>query len=69
MTIDQVCQMTTNPTMLNALHACRPDHPLGKTTPAPWSDALFLARQQKSYVFSGAVLDWIEKQAAAELVK
>jgi hypothetical protein len=68
-TIDGLCEQTTNPTMLNALHACRPNHPLHKTTERPWTSAYFLARQQKSWIFTGAALAWLEQQAAKEGLK
>lgn len=66
MTIDQICSMTTNPTVLNALHACRPNHPLNKITERPWRNAWFLAAQQPSYVINSDALDWLYKQAKQE---
>ena len=38
-TLDRICRMTTNPALLNALHACRPDHPGNKTAERPWRNA------------------------------
>jgi hypothetical protein len=63
MTLDQICQMTRNPTVLNALHACRPDHPWNKTTKNPWYSAYFVAMQQPSYEINCAACDWLYKQA------
>ncbi len=64
--IDAVCEQTKNPTLLNALHACRPDHPWNKTAVRPWYNAYFLARQQPSYRFPAAALDWLQMQAERE---
>jgi hypothetical protein len=65
-TLDRICRLTTNPTMLNALHACRPDHPWNKAAEFPWRNAWFLALQQPSYVISNAATDWLAKQATVE---
>ena len=66
MTLDKLCQKTNNPAMLNALHACRIGHPWNKAADRPWRNALFLARQQSIFVFSGADIAWLEKQAERE---
>lgn len=63
MTIDQICQMTTKPSVLNALHACRPDHPWNKITKTPWLNAYAVASQQPAYHISGAATDWLLAQA------
>ena len=66
MTIDQICQMTTNPETLNALHACRPGHSLNNRY--QWRDAWAMASQRPSYEISCAATDWLKKQAIKEEV-
>jgi hypothetical protein len=67
MTIDTICQMTTNPTLLNALHACRPDHPWNKTTKEPFANALFVAKQVAfKDRLSGEAEEWLRVQASFE---
>lgn len=58
MTIDQICQMTTNPELLNALHACRPGHPLKNAY--SWYNAYFLAAQRPSYEINSAAVNWLK---------
>jgi hypothetical protein len=65
-TLDRICRLTTNPTMLNALHACRPDHPWNKATELPWQNAWFLAMQQPSYVIPNDATGWLAEQATIE---
>lgn len=64
MTLDQICQMTLKPSTLNALHACRGDHPLGINNPVKWVNALAMATQDRA-VNSSAVR-WLQKKAAEE---
>lgn len=61
--LDTICAKTTNPSFLNALHACRPLHPLSQYTPRPWTVAAFIARQQPSWTISGTDIEWLETQA------
>jgi hypothetical protein len=65
-TIDKVCQLTSNPTVLNALHACRPDHPWNKDAVRPWFSAYFIAAQQPSYVIPSDAIAWLLERAADE---
>ena len=67
-TLDRICRMTTNPALLNALHACRPDHPWNKTAERPWRNAWFLACQQPSYIIPNAAKGWLSVQAERERV-
>jgi hypothetical protein len=60
-TIDKVCQLTTNPELLAALHACRDGHPLNH--PMAWENAYSLAAQAPSYSFDGAALEWLQQMA------
>ncbi len=62
--IDSICQETKNPTLLNALHACRPGHPLGKGQTAPFYNAYFLAMQQDYFhSLPHWAEDWLLKQS------
>lgn len=64
MTIDQICQQTTNPSLLNALHACRDGHPLNKITPAPFFNAYMLAAQQPYAKRPDSLaIDWLLAQS------
>ena len=62
--LDRICSQTTNPQMLNALHACRPNHPLNNKF--QWRNAHALAAQRPSYEISCADTDWLAKEAAKE---
>ncbi len=64
MNIETICRMTTRPEVLNALHACRHNHPLNN--PFQWRNAYALASQQPSYVIDCAATCWLEKQAKQE---
>ena len=46
MTLNEICQMTTNPEFLNTLHACREGHPWNTLDANHWHSAWFLACQQ-----------------------
>lgn len=43
--LDTLCQHTTKPHVLNALHACRTNHPLGRGNDYKWRNAYALVRQ------------------------
>ena len=62
MTLDEICAMTKKAHVLNALHACRLGHPLGKDVRNPWFEAWFLCCQQPSYEISGLALQWLREQ-------
>ena len=66
MTIDQICRMTNKPEVLNALHACRPGHPLNNSN--QWRNAHFLAAHQPSYVIPDDAVAWLAERATAEHV-
>lgn len=61
MDIDQICQMTTNPELLNALHACRPNHPLQNAH--SWWKAYALASQRPSYEIPMSAVNWLKEKA------
>lgn len=61
MDIDTICQMTRNPELLNALHACRPGHPL--KTAHSWYQAFFLAAQRPSHEISLEAVNWLKAKS------
>lgn len=63
MNIDDLTAKTTNPTVLNALHACRDNHPIGryKTRYENFVNAAFLAMQDAAFTKSD--VDWLRHQA------
>lgn len=65
MTIDQITAQTTKPEVLNALHACRPGHPLNNKF--QWRNAYTLAAQNGGYfgIHSDAI-EWLKEQAIRE---
>jgi len=66
MTLDLICSLARNAELLNALHACRPGHPLNKTMRFPWANAWALAAQRPAWEISCAATAWLAKQAQAE---
>ena len=64
MTLAEICSGTTNPEMLNALHACRPAHPLNNKF--QWRNAWALACQRPSYEISNAMTGWLAEHAEKE---
>jgi hypothetical protein len=64
-TLDRICSQTTNPETLNALHACRPGHPLNN--PFQWRNAYALATQRQGYFeIERAAVEWLAEQANKE---
>jgi len=63
--IDALCKHTMSPTVLNALHACRDGHPLGRDNPWKWRTALALV-QQHTIEFLSADTGWLERMADKE---
>lgn len=63
--INRLCGKTTKPDVLNALHACRDGHPLGRGNDYKWRTAYALVRQT-SMDFLTTDVSWLEKQAQAE---
>lgn len=57
-TIDSVAALTKSPTLLNALHACRTDHPLNRHTFNPWLNAWCIAYQL--YEIPADAMAWLE---------
>lgn len=62
-TLDRICELTSKPEILNALHACRDGHPWNATAERPWHNAALLAQQQPSYVIPCAAVNWLLKQS------
>lgn len=67
--LNNICRNITRANTLNALHACRPDHPLNKGNNWCWRDASALVKQLDWTTRSSidhADLDWLERMAKAE---
>jgi hypothetical protein len=63
--IDVLCARTRSPSVLNALHACREDHPLGHSH--KWRDAYAVVCQHTAS-FAGcniSRLRWLAEMEAA----
>lgn len=65
--INDLCQRTTKINVLNALHACRDNHPLGRDNNWKWRNAMALVFQGGTD-FSGADLSWLEGKAREEQI-
>lgn len=63
--IDDLCQRTTKPDVLNALHACREGHPAGRGNVWKWRNAYSLVAQN-TMDFLGADTRWIHDAAKRE---
>lgn len=63
--LNDLCSRTRNPAALNVLHACRPDHPLGRGDPRKWRTAWGMV-QQNTIPFLGADVEWLKRKAEAE---
>jgi hypothetical protein len=69
--LDAICQELgrSNSGTLNALHACREGHPLGRGNIWKWRNANCLVRQHVNYPFlSFDQLDWLSQMAHEENV-
>ncbi len=63
--LNALCANTTRANVLNALHACRPNHPLGRGNAYKWRNAYSLV-QQKQVDFLTADIDWLHDKALDE---
>lgn len=63
--IDRLCAATTNPTILNALHACRPGHPWNGAAERPFINAHFLVAQHLGD-FAAEDVQWLQDAAMDE---
>lgn len=65
--LDEICSGgITRAEVLNALHACRTDHPLGKNNSYKWRNAYALAAQCSSFEVKAQDLDWLREHAQSE---
>jgi hypothetical protein len=62
MTIDEICEMTTNAEVLNALHACREGHPNNSKT--QWRNAFYLVAGRRE--FTTRAIWWLRDKAQEE---
>ena len=67
--INWLCKFTLRANTLNALHACRPDHPLGRGNAHKWRNAMALVTQ-RGIDFIGAEhsIRWLEGRAREEQI-
>ena len=65
--INDLCQRTTKPNTLNAIHACRDNHPLGRDNARKWRNAMAMVVQSGTD-FSGSDLRWLEDRAREEQI-
>lgn len=63
--LDALCACTSKPTVLNALHACRDGHPLGRGNAYKWRNAWSLVASQ-TVDFLGVNTDWLHDKALDE---
>lgn len=66
--LNELCRLTTRSNTLNAFHACREGHPLGRDNAWKRRNAYALARQDADLllVVNYHTLDWLKAQANAE---
>ncbi len=64
MVLDEICSEARTCEMKNALHACRPGHPLNKNAAWPFKNALFVAATNRG--ISAWSLTWLKEMAAKE---
>jgi hypothetical protein len=58
--INELCSMTKNPTTLNALHACRTNHPLGRNNLYKWRNAwAYVAQNARD--FASVETKWLRR--------
>jgi hypothetical protein len=66
--IDRICKSLgtrSGASLLNTLHACRPDHPWNKTAITPFQNALF-ALDGRIHDIAAEDMEWLRRQANAE---
>lgn len=59
--LDTICNQTKNPTLLNALHACREGHPWNIPGKNHFYNAWFVATQRRE--INNAELNWLHTQS------
>lgn len=62
--LTELCAEIRSATVLNALHACRSNHPLGRNNPFKWRNASALIAQQ--HFVRHDLREWLTRQADAE---
>jgi hypothetical protein len=63
--LDSICEQTISPTMRNALHACRPGHPLNSEW--QWRNAHALAAQH--HELDREAVHWLAIRASIETMR
>lgn len=64
--LDGICQNISRVGVLNALHACRPGHPLNKGNNRCWQNAFAMVAQMGGYDIDRSDIDWLERKAQSE---
>lgn len=66
--LNKICAAMTKAETLNALHACRDGHPLGRVNPFKWRNACALV-EQADYFERREIwneMDWLRNKARDE---
>jgi hypothetical protein len=61
--LDGIALAMTRADAINAIHACRPNHPLGRNNPYKWRNAAMAVFRSD---VSSKDRDWLKKMADAE---
>ncbi len=64
--LNRIASKITKPDVLNAIHTCRPGHPLGRDNDWKWRNAHAMVGQQNFTGIAFEDLEWLRKQAGAE---
>lgn len=65
MTLDKICQMTSKTETLNALHACRINHPMNNDF--QWRNAWFICAQ--NHDIKSSAVEWLANKAKQEQIE
>jgi hypothetical protein len=64
--LNALCARTNNPSVLNALHACRSGHPLGRHNPYKWRTAYGMIQQHTVTFLMVEEVEFLGLMAAVE---
>lgn len=67
--LDSIAAHIKSAECLNAIHACRPGHPLGRDNPFKWRNANAMVRAQDYFVkvdIDRNALKWLQERADEE---
>jgi hypothetical protein len=69
--LDRIASAIRSAETLNAIHACRDGHPLGRDNSRKWRNAHFMVMGRPALErmeIDHADLDWLERQATKEML-